>query len=45
MALQEYSETGGEKWDYEDTPRYWAERDTERNIIKNEIEERIRNGD
>ena len=35
----------GEPYDYEDTPRYWAERDMERQIIENEREERERYGD
>lgn len=32
----------GEPYDYEDTPRYWAQRDMERMIIEAEIEERNR---
>ena len=43
MALQEYRETGGEKWDYEDSPKYWAEREMEERIIEKEINERIKN--
>ena len=39
MALQEYKETGGEKWDYEDTPQYWQQRDAEEKIILNEMEQ------
>lgn len=38
MAIQEYKETGGEKWDYEDTPRYWQQHDAEEQIIMEEIE-------
>jgi hypothetical protein len=38
MAIQEYRETGGEKWDYEDTPQYWQQRDAEEKIIMEEIE-------
>lgn len=37
MALQEYKETGGEKCDYEDTPRYWQQHDAEEQLILNEI--------
>ena len=40
-----YHEEYGEPYDYEDTPRYWTERDIERMIIENEIEERNRYGD
>ncbi len=32
-------EQGGEPYDYEDTPRYWMERDLEQKIINEEIEE------
>lgn len=32
-------------YDYEDTPRYWAERDIERMIIESEREERGRYGE
>ena len=35
----------GEPYDYEDTPRCWAEREAEQNIINEEIEERERYGD
>lgn len=40
-----YSEEGGEPYDYEDTPRYWVERDLENKIIEDEIERRMRYGD
>lgn len=32
-------------YDYEDTPRYWTERDMERMIIEAEREERERHGE
>lgn len=35
----------GVDYDYEDTPRYWAERDMEKMIIENEREERERYGE
>ncbi len=37
-----YNEYGGEPCDYEDTPRYWAERDMERMIMEAEAEDRRR---
>ena len=35
----------GVDYDYEDTPRYWTERDMERMIIEAEREERERYGE
>lgn len=40
-----FCEEYGEPYDYEDTPRYWAQRDLEERIIEEEIEERARNED
>ena len=40
MNIEEY---GGEPYDYEDTPRYWMERDLEQKIIDEEIENYVRN--
>lgn len=43
MAIQEYKETGGEKWDYEDTPQYWQQRDAEDIIWEEGFEEYLDN--
>lgn len=39
FGVEEY----GEPYDYEDTPRYWAERDLENRIIEDEIERKMKN--
>ena len=43
MAIQEFKETGGEKWDFEDTPRYWQQRDAEDIIWEEGFEEYLDN--
>ena len=37
-------ERGGEKWDYEDSPQYWAQREMEQNIINEELERYFKYG-
>ena len=38
-----YKEEFGEPYDYEDTPRFWAQQEMEKQIIENELEERMKN--